>query len=157
MTPTSQRRPVRRSSLPKRPRDRADLTSLVRRLPAAPTAAAVVTENSSRRLAVIVLGFGVVIAAALVMIAHRTWTAHRIDIERAAWLESNEQRAASRYGNLRVPAIDAGCRAMIFDNETGAVGGGERAPCYVPEPEEVDRLAGSGASRIQAISSAFKH
>ena len=128
---------------------RASITSVIvpGRLPSRRT----VVLGIALLLFAVSLGYGA-------MVGQRAWNA-RLEQEAAIELQvSDERRAASRYGDVKVPLRGEKCTAYSFDNKDGGFVGEREAPCETRPTRRAGPVAekADGTARFQGISNAFR-
>ena len=140
------------------PKARADLLSLPPQAPAAPA------RPSQRRGIVL----AIVLACCVVLIGvagiagtagYRAWTSHATDTALAELQQSNEQRIALRYGDLRIPIRDNVCTSYAFDNATGWLVDQREIACHVASEDSPPGWEHSGGTiaRAHGMANGFKH
>ncbi len=112
--------------------------------------------RKQRRIALVCI---LVAACGLSALGYRAWSD-----ERAAELvqvqTAEGQRAALRFGEIRVPISNNKCIASTLDNARGFTTTQSIVPCVEPLPAAPDPSADGGvgpAARAKAMSNAFRH
>jgi len=153
--------PVRnRRSLPARrpPKARADLLAPL----SSPKAPATPARPPKRRgyVLAIVLACGVLLTGAAGIAGYRAWTIRAVGASLAELQQSNDQRIALRYGDLRIPVGgDNVCTSYAFDNVTGWVVDERQIACHVATEQSPPGWEHSGGTiaRAYGMANGFKH
>ena len=137
--------------------ERAAIAKFSQRRAAAESYRSIIQARQRRLISAIALVAGCGVAA----LSFHVWSSDHSSDPAAGRDAEMQQRAALRFGEIKIPVGRNTCTSMALDNTRGVVTTQSTVPCFempeAPPPHEVATDGGPGpAARAKAMSSAFK-